>query len=135
MGFIEAQRFLIVMFLASLACASQLSADDVKPGVLEGHITVGPLRPGPTRIDEGEQLPPPQFFASHRILVLSEDKRKIKDTALDAKGAFKVELAPGKYLVALEPNDIGIKKPPPSPVTIVSGKTTKLDLDFDTGMR
>ena len=109
----EMHRFLIAMFLTILAFSSRESMAEVKSGSLEGRITVGPMRPGPERADEGEQLLPPEFVASHKVAILTEDKRKVKEVTLDSKGAFKVELAPGKYLVALEPNDVGIKKPPP----------------------
>ena len=122
------------MFTAFLAfSAHQPTA--MKSGFLEGRVTVGPLRPGPVRADEQEPAPPPELFASHRILILAADRRKVKEVAIDARGYFKTELPPGDYLVSLTPNDIGMRKQPPSAVTVVSGKTATLNLDIDTGMR
>jgi hypothetical protein len=135
MGTFYMHRFLIVLFLAVLACSTRVSMAETQSGSLEGRITVGPLRPGPVRPDEGGQLLPAEFVSSHKIAILTEDKHKVKEVTFDSKGAYKTDLPPGKYLVALEPNDVGIRKPAPVPVTIESGKKATLNLDFDTGMR
>lgn len=131
----EMQRWMTVMFVALLACSTYGSAETEKPGVLEGKVTVGPLRPGPSRVDDAEPAVPPELFAKHRIQILTTGNQKVKEVVIDAKGFFKTELPPGNYLVTLTPNDIGMRKQPPSRATIISGKTATLNLDFDTGMR
>lgn len=105
-------------------------------GILQGKFSVGPLRPGPQRIDEDNSEAAAKIFASHKIVILSaKDKSEIKEVAIDSRGAYRVELPAGEYLVDIKPADIGIRKLPPRSVTIQAGKSTNLDLDFDTGMR
>lgn len=138
---LELSRSLLLLLSFFLACATHQTQtaqtqDKGNMGTLQGKFSVGPLHPGPQRIDEDNSDAASKMFASHKIVILSaKDKSKIKEVAIDSKGAYKVDLPAGEYLVDIEPADIGMRKLPPRSVTIQAGKSTNLDLDFDTGMR
>lgn len=105
-------------------------------GILQGRVTIGPLRPGPVHLDQPEPEPPPELFEKHKVAVLTADgKKEIARVALDAKGNYRIELPPGDYLVDFVPHDIGLRQMPAESVNIQPGQTTILNLDIDTGMR
>lgn len=139
-------KFLMALglfFVMAFACAAQQSqtstaGEQMNHGILQGTVTIGPLRPGPQReTDTGTA--PPELFASHKVIILSAaDRSRVKEAQPGAKGSYRVELPPGKYLVDFEPHDIGVprmKKAPLPEVTIRAGESTTFDLSIDTGMR
>jgi ankyrin repeat protein len=106
-------------------------------GWIEGRVKIGPLRPGPERLDEPEP-DMGRLFSRHKIVILSEEgSKKVKEVSLDAKGNYKVSLPPGKYQVDFQPHDIGIGMRffRPQIVTVQADKTTRHDIAIDTGMR
>ena len=106
-------------------------------GIIEGKVTIGPLRPGPVRINQPEPEVPPEMFASHKIVILSEDQSsQVAETKIDSKGNFRVDVPAGNYFITFSPHDIGFKQSnPPHSVSVQAGQTTHFDLDIDTGMR
>lgn len=131
----------VLVFVVSLACAAQQTQTSTTMkqgmGVLEGKVTISPLRPGPQR-DRDTDVPPPEVFTSHKVIIFSaSDKSRVKEVQADSRGAYRIELPPGKYLVDFEPHDIGMPrlKAPLPDVTITAGETSTLNLDIDTGMR
>jgi hypothetical protein len=137
---IETMKLLIAgvvsVVLAFAMQSSRADSPTEETGILTGKVTIGPLRPGPVRVDQTEPAPT-AMFASHKIVILAEDgKTKIKEVPIDAQGNYKVELKPGEYSVDFTPHDIGFKQSnPPKRVTVKAGKTTKQNLDLDTGIR
>ena len=126
--------FLFLAFLSG--CAHQSMPSDTKSGSIEGQVTIGPLRPGPVRVDQPEPEVPPELFASHKIVVLSQDgKTTILESKLDSKGNYKVDVPAGTYLVDVQPHDIGMGRFTPQEVVVEAGQTVRHDIDIDTGMR
>ncbi|HET6267434.1 MAG TPA: hypothetical protein VFG11_06920, partial [Acidobacteriota bacterium] len=60
---------IVLAFALQSSMADSTSTDT---GILEGKVTIGPLYPGPTRVDQTESAPT-AMFASHKIVILGED--------------------------------------------------------------
>lgn len=104
-------------------------------GTVEGMVEIGPLHPGPVRVDEVPEVPV-ELYATHRIVVVSEDgETKVSEASISPQGEYRVNLAPGKYYLDFQPNDIGMRKSAPVLVEVVAGETVRQDLYIDTGMR
>jgi len=127
----------VILALLGFAMLSTMAdTPSTDTGILVGKVTIGPLYPGPARIDQPESAPT-EMYASHKIVILGEDgKTKIKEIPIDSQGNYKVELKPGNYSVDFTPHDIGFKQSnPPKRVTVKAGQTTKQNFDLDTGIR
>ena len=132
------QLLAAVLCMGIVNCAAHKNPQqEMKPsGIIQGRLTIGPVCPGPERLDRPCE-PPPEMYAAHRLIVLSADtSTKIMEITMDAKGYYKAELPPGAYVMDFAPRDIGMPGGfPPTPFVIEPGKTSQLDLDIDTGMR
>lgn len=132
------QLFAAVLCMGLVNCSSHKNPQqEIKPsGVIQGRLTIGPVCPGPERLDRPCE-PPPEMYAAHRLIVLSADSSaKITEITMDGKGYYKMELPPGSYVMDFAPRDVGMPGGfPPTPFSIEQGKVTQLDLDIDTGMR
>ena len=125
------------------ACRSHTSIPQTSPpvketiGFIEGKVTIGPLWPGPVRFGKPEPEPPAELFASHKIVILSEDRSsRILEVPIDSHGNYRAEVAPGTYFLDFAPRDIGMKgSNPPKQIIVEAGKATHQDIDIDTGMR
>ena len=105
-------------------------------GSIEGHVSIGPLRPGPVHVDQQDPPVPPEMYASHKLVVLSHDgKSKILESTIDSQGNYFVEVPAGAYLVDVQPHDIGFGNFVPQEVLVQVGKTVRQDINIDTGMR
>jgi hypothetical protein len=121
------------MFLLTLAACS--AAADAH-GVLEGHVTIGPLA-GDIASD-GKAAPiPPEVYAARKIVVRSADgESEVARVDIDpASGRYRVPLAPGTYVIDI--NRIGIDSANglPKTISVASGATATLDIAIDTGIR
>src|SRR6185503_1370293 len=110
----------ISTFLILLTCCTHKNmTTETKSSSIEGRVTIGPLRPGPVRVDQPEPEVPPELFASHKIVVLSEDgNTKIAESKIDSKGFYKIDVPSGTYLVDVQPHDIGMGRFTPQAVTV-----------------
>lgn len=129
--------FIIVASVSGAETKMNQTQTNAGKGILEGKVTIGPLHPGPVRVGEEEQPIDPAIFAPLRVVIYGPDGKEIHQVKLDARGYYKVELDPGKYLVGITPQKYGIR--PGARIRqeaiIESGKTTKLNIDIDTGIR
>jgi hypothetical protein len=104
-------------------------------GILEGHVTIGPLLPV-LREGEEEPTPAPEVFAAREIVVFEKDgETEFTRLKIDAKGNYRAELPVGAYVVDI--NRIGIDSAAglPKQVNITHQGVTRLDIDIDTGIR
>jgi len=104
-------------------------------GVLQGHVTIGPLVPV---VQEGvpEPTPGPEVYASRQIVIYASDgQTEVARVQIDGKGNYRVELAVGTYVVDINHAGIDMAKELPQTVEIGSGQVTRLDVDIDTGIR
>ena len=112
-----------------------LSVQKVETGVLEGHVTVGPLSPV---VQEGvpEPTPAPEVYAERKIVIYAEDgQQEVTRVDIDASGNYRVTLPVGVYVVDISHLGVDYSKGLPQQVEIKSQQTTQLDVNIDTGIR
>ena len=103
-------------------------------GFLKGNITIGPICPV-ERIDN-PCMPTPEMYAARKIFVYNKNKTLlVKEITPGPDGSYKADLAPGVYVVDVAHFGIGFARGAPAQIKIESGKTIKLDIDIDTGIR
>lgn len=104
-------------------------------GIIEGHVTIGPLVPV-IREGEVEPTPAPEVYAAREIVVFKENgKTEFARLKIDASGNYRAELPVGTYIVDI--NHIGIDTAAdlPKEIEITHQGVTRLDIDIDTGIR
>jgi hypothetical protein len=120
---------LVLILLAACATISRES------GVLEGHVTIGPVSPV-TRSGQPEATLSPEAYAAWPIIIYQPDGRtEVSRTTAGADGNYRIELPAGKYVVDTVHPGVGGAKSLPKAIEITAGETTRLDIDFDTGIR
>jgi hypothetical protein len=103
-------------------------------GVLEGHVTIGPICPV-ERPDQPCPVPP-EAYAARKIIVYTADRgRRGATVSIDGTGHYRVELEPGRYVVDFNHAGIDTSKSLPTVVEIQPARTVTLDVDIDTGIR
>lgn len=125
-------RFLF-LFLVFLLAACTPAVQEV--GILEGHVTIGPLVPV---VQEGvpEPTPAPEVFTARQIVVVREgDGKEVARLSIDAQGNYSGELPVGTYIVDINHLGVDTAKGFPKVVEIVSNLVIRLDVDIDTGIR
>lgn len=107
----------------------------VEPGILQGHVSIGPLTPV-----QRAGVPTPTIsadvYAARQIVIYQRDGTTLVTRIKpDANGDYSVTLAPGEYVVNIIRQGIEHARDLPANVIIASGKTVRLDIDIDTGIR
>lgn len=128
-------RVLFVSIIILLLFAATCSVTPKETGVLEGHVTIGPLVPV---VQEGvpEPTPAPEVFALRKIVVLREsDGKEVAELEIDQEGNYRGELPVGTYVVDINHLGIDFAKGLPKTVEINPDQVTRLDVDIDTGIR
>jgi hypothetical protein len=113
------------------ACASA----SLETGILEGHVTIGPLTPV---MQQGVSEPTlaPEVYAARQIIIFSKDgATELARVQIGADGNYRWELAPGSYMVDINHAGIDFSKGLPTSVEILPNETTRLDVQIDTGIR
>lgn len=137
----------VSVVLAMLSACASSAADGRTPtstaaptpqletGVLEGRVSIGPLTPV-ERVDVPTPTIPPETFTSRAIDIYQADGATlVAHVAFSPDGSYRVELAPGVYVVQLARSGRDRAGSLPATVTIESGRITQLDIDIDTGIR
>lgn len=102
-------------------------------GSLEGVVTIGPI--WPVEVPGGRPVPP-EVYRARKVLVYDASRTRLIATVdLGTDGHYRVELAPGWYVVDI--NHIGMDRSPdvPASVQIKPGVTSVLNINIDTGIR
>jgi hypothetical protein len=121
----------VVALLPLCAC----SLDPTQTGILEGHVTIGPLVPV-VREGEAEPTPSPEVYAARQIVIFREDgKTEVARLAIDSNGDYRTSLPVGTYWVDINHTGVDSAAGLPSQVVIVHQEVTHLDIDIDTGIR
>ena len=127
---------LMLAAMAIAGCASRGS--EAGMGTLTGNVTVGPLTPV-ERVGVTPPVPDPAVFTSRKLLLYEADGRTLVETIgiqpAGYYGIYSVTLKPGVYVLDYPRQGVGGAKGLPATVTIEAGKTTRLDVDIDTGIR
>ena len=122
---------LVALMLVVTSCAPGVE----ETGVLEGHVTIGPLVPV---VQEGqpEPTPGPEVYASRQIVIYAQDgQTEVARVQIDSQGNYRVELPVGSFVVDINHVGVDMAKELPRAVEIVAGQVTRLDVDIDTGIR
>ena len=126
-------RTLLLLALVLLITSCVSTPQDT--GVLEGHVTIGPLVPV---VQEGqpEPTPGPEVYASRQIVIYASDgQTEVARVQIDSQGNYRIELPVGTYVVDINHAGTDMAKELPQTVEIVAGQVTRLDVDIDTGIR
>ena len=119
---------LVALALLFAGCAGSAQEN----GVLAGHVTIGPLCPVEPCNISAERLA--QVYASRNVTVFSDDGASpVAVAKINATGFYSVRLPAGTYMVGVEPGGIG--RIPLHEANVSANRTTRLDLDVDTGIR
>lgn len=125
----------IMLFVAVAALTSGCLSRTSQTGHLKGHVTIGPLVPV-LREGETEPTPSPEMYAERQVVIYNARGSKVLQLVqIDSSGEYGVELPAGTYTVDI--NHIGIDSAAelPAQIEIEPGKTVRLDIAIDTGIR
>ncbi len=103
-------------------------------GFLEGKVEIGPLCPvEPCNLTQDQIA---QAYEARKIIVFASDRSSIVAiVSLDPTGNYKVALNPGRYIVDINRIGMDSSADVPKEIEIESGKTVRLDIRIDTGIR
>jgi len=114
----------------------ELQADNILQniGFLEGNVEIGPLCPvEPCNLTQDQIA---QAYKARKIIVFTSDRSSIVATiSLDPTGNYRIALNPGRYVVDINRIGIDSSADVPKEIVIESGKTVRLDIRIDTGIR
>ena len=97
---------------------------------IKGTVLWGPVRPGPTRVGESEEVP---FSAT--FIVLNEGGEVARFRS-DKNGKFEVTLPPGRFTVVPDKSTpIAAPQSQAKHVVVPDDHYVIVTLRFDTGMR
>ena len=124
--------FICATLTSILAACTSAS---LETGILEGHVTIGPLTP---IVQQGAPEPTLalEVYATRQIIIFSKDgTTELDRVQIGADGNYRLELAPGSYVVDINHAGIDFSKGLPTSIEIRSNETTRLDVQIDTGIR
>ena len=119
----------IALLTASLATACGGSSGPT--GLLKGKVTLGPITPV-----EAVGGPPNNRPYAATVDVETPEGDVVKTVESGDDGTFSVRLAAGTYrLVPRAPEDRPFPLAAPLDATVVAGKTTTVEIAYDSGIR
>lgn len=105
-------------------------------GTLAGHVTIGPLSPGPVRIGVTPLPVPPEAFAARTIQIFAADGvTLVTNVKISPDGTYSVTLPTADYVINLARNGIDRGRDLPKKVVVNAGEQVRIDIDIDTGIR
>ena len=108
-------------------------------GLLQGSVSIGPT--SPVEMPGDENTIRCEFYEVRKIMIYDEDGTKmllqvdIECNSAENYARYRVELDPGFYTVDINRIGVDFSTDTPALIEIVSGATTRLDIDIDTGIR
>jgi hypothetical protein len=127
----RSHRFLILLLLPACQSGTAANTGDLNrlETGLEGVVTRGPIQPV-CSVDVPCDAP---FSAEFRVF---QEDRIVASFHSDSGGRFRVELMPGSYEVAPDPDaPIFLAETQRRPVEVGPTGITNVTLQFDTGIR
>jgi len=116
--------------------AGAASTKAAPQGFVEGHLKIVVIRA--VEPDNMPQ-PAPETYAEYPLIILSQDgKKEIARLTADKSGNYRVALAPGAYILALQERSIEERaaervQATPQPFTVVSNQTVRVDMRIFIG--
>ncbi len=119
-------RILVLFVLLLTAC---LPAPQPLDSGIEGIVTIGPMCPVMQ-----EDIPCPDQPYQATLTILTESGKKVTQFQTDENGLFRVELAPGDYVLHPEsPNSLPFAAD--VPFIVNEHQFTRLEISYDSGIR
>lgn len=105
-------------------------------GYLEGRADIGPLTPV-EKVGVPPPTPSPEICTARGLTVRdAKSDKEVARFSLEGDCTYRVALKPGVYVVDLvRTQRIGGSKDLPKTVEIEAGKTVRLDVSIDTGIK
>jgi hypothetical protein len=126
--------YLTIMTLGALSLFA-CTQNSHEFGIIEGHVTIGPLVPV-IREGEVEPTPAPEVYAAREIVVFMGDgETEFTRLKIDANGNYRAELPVGMYVVDINRIGIDTATDLPTEIEITTKGVARLDIDIDTGIR
>lgn len=128
---------LLIFGLSLSACAHPLGQASSPQGTLSGVVVTGPTCPVVRETTPPTCVYPPGQLeyqpAGHQQFTVETPSHVVVTTiTTDQDGHFTVTLPTGSYLITAR---FGIRGRQSTPVTIVTGRTTTVQITLDTGIR
>jgi hypothetical protein len=125
------QRLLVILVILAVSCGFSWGQTQSEPrSGIEGVITIGPMRPGPT----SDGIPTSNPLAN-AAFVVENKKGVVTSFTTDEQGHFRISLDTGHYTVSMKDKKDGIGRYGPFDVDVVADKITKVEWQCDTGLR
>mgnify|MGYP001377415238 CR=1 FL=1 len=119
----------IIVTLAMAACGSQ-------PAAPSGTGIQGVVQSGPTCPVERINSPCPPHPLAATVVVRDAAGHEVARTYSGADGHFKVDVAPGTYMVVgLDIGSSMLPRPIPTTVTVPPGGYATVNVEYDSGIR
>ena len=129
-------RYLAAAALLAGSIGSLAANDNVAAGVLEGHLSILSLKEVELADAETTKTTPPPDYAEYPLVVLSRDRKQaVARLTVDANGNYHAELPPGDYVLDVQDRAHKHLRARPQLFTIASGRTVRVDMNIDTGIR
>jgi hypothetical protein len=121
---------LVLALVAAVAACGAAARPPTDSGV-RGRVFIGPLCPV---VQEGVPCPDAPFEASIRIR--RESGKAVKTVRSGKDGRFRVNLAPGRYVLEpLSPNEGAPPYAAPAAVRVRAHAFTRVTISYDSGIR
>lgn len=130
-------RLLITGFLGILLLmAGCIPPASHESGNLKGVITIGPLCPVEKNPPDTGCLPTVETYKAYPVGIwTSKGTIRVAPVTPAPDGSYTIGLDPGNYQLKLEKELAVGGSNLPASVTIISGETTLLNINIDTGIR
>jgi hypothetical protein len=126
-------RYLAAALLVASPIACFASGDG---GVVEGHLSILSLKEVELADAENTKTTTPPDYAEYPLVVLSRDrKQEVARLTVDANGNYRAELPPGDYVLDVQDRAHKHLRARPQLFTIGAGRTVRVDMNIDTGIR
>jgi hypothetical protein len=134
-------RPLIAGYLAAALLGCMPASYGAPPGFLEGHLTIVSLKEvelGPA--DERSSAPTSKAYAAsyaeYPLVVLGKNgKKEIATVTAGEQGRYRVALPPGEYVLDAKGRAPMRVRATPRRFRVISGRTVRVDMELDTGIR
>jgi hypothetical protein len=117
-------------FISNLV--TSLTGGTTSDSGIEGKVTIGPTCPGPARPDDPACADKP-FQAT--IKILDSGSALVSQVQSDANGDYRAQLQPGTYIVDPQPGESPMQRAQQQTVSVMAGQYTRVDIQYDSGIR
>jgi len=130
-AWLRAAASLAVIAVLTAGLAAACGGASGPAGLLEGKVTLGPITP----VEQVGGPPNTRPYAA-TVDVATPAGNVVKTLESGNDGTFSVRLAAGSYrLVPRSPEDRPFPHAAPLDATVVAGKTTTVEIAYDSGIR